>query len=329
MSAATPLRPVTAAEAAEAFLSFLRRNDRSAKTLRRYRPILAALAEWAGDRRLSSVSAEEIDTFIKAWWAERFERRHGREPSAQSKRAVHTALSSLYGYLVDFAVLVDEEGRAVPNPMPKVPRPKIVRRRNDWLRRAEDAALLAAPMDVLERLLVCLLRWSGLRLSEALSLRIRDVDLVERTIYVNDSKTENGIREVPIAPELVAPIKAWLAHLDARGLNRSGGYFLCTTRVGHWKDRRTGALLTSEPGSPMKPQQVERIVRRVGERAGIERLTPHRLRRTFGSYFLNRGVRMESVSNLLGHADTRITQLAYASLLPATVRDEMLAAAGT
>jgi integrase len=328
MSGAVSIRPVSAAEAADAFLSFLRRNDRSAKTLRRYRPILAEFAEWAGERRLSSVTAEEIDTFIKAWWAERFEARNGREPSAQSKRAVHTVLSSLYGYLVDFAVLVDEGGRAVPNPMPKVPRPRIVRRRNDWLRSGEDAALLEAPMDLHERVLVYLLRWTGLRLSEALALRIRDVDLIERTIYVNDSKTENGIREVPIAPELVPSIKAWLAHLDAKGLNRSGGYLLCTTRVGRWKDRATGRVLTSEPGSPMKPQQVEKIVRRVGERAGIERLTPHRLRRTFGSYFLNRGVRMESVSNLLGHADTRITQQAYASLLPSTVRDEMLAALG-
>jgi hypothetical protein len=44
MSGVVPIRPVTAAEAAEAFLSFLRRNDRSAKTLRRYRPILAATA---------------------------------------------------------------------------------------------------------------------------------------------------------------------------------------------------------------------------------------------------------------------------------------------
>jgi integrase/recombinase XerD len=76
----------------------------------------------------------------------------------------------------------------------------------------------------------------------------------------------------------------------------------------------------------MKPQQVEKIVRRVGERAGIEGLTPHRLRRTFGSFFLNEGVRLESVSHLLGHADTRITQLAYASLQDETVRKEMMEA---
>jgi len=83
------------------------------------------------------------------------------------------------------------------------------------------------------------------------------------------------------------------------------------------------------PGQPMKPQQVEAIMRRVGERAGIDgRLTPHRLRRTFGSHLLNGGVRLESVSKLLGHANTSITERAYASLLDSTIRAEVLAAVG-
>jgi len=79
----------------------------------------------------------------------------------------------------------------------------------------------------------------------------------------------------------------------------------------------------------MKPQQVEAVPRRVGERAGIEgQLTPHRLRRTYGSYLLNGGVRLESVSRLLGHANTSITEHSYASLLDSTVKAEVLAAVG-
>jgi site-specific recombinase XerD len=77
----------------------------------------------------------------------------------------------------------------------------------------------------------------------------------------------------------------------------------------------------------MKPQYVGRVVARVAEKAGINRrVTPHTLRRTFGSDLVNRGVRLEVVSRLLGHASTAITEKAYARLEDATVRREMLAA---
>jgi len=322
------LQPTTAREARDAFLSLLKRRHRSDKTLRRYGPILDSFAEWAGERRLSEIDARELDFGFFAEWSEQFEARNGREPSAQSLRGVHTTLSSLYRFLVNYGLLTDEEGRPVANPMLAVEPPKIIRRRNDWLHRQEDERLLETPMDSHEEILVHFLRWTGLRLGEALSLRIGDVDLDEKTVTVSDSKTESGIRQVPIAPELLPRIKAWLHHLERKNVYRHRGYFFCTTRAGHWRDSTTGETKASEPGSPLKPQQVEKIIRRVGERAGIDRLTPHRLRRTFGSFLLNEGMRLESVSNLLGHSDTRVTQQAYASLEDATVRREMMQVLG-
>ncbi len=77
----------------------------------------------------------------------------------------------------------------------------------------------------------------------------------------------------------------------------------------------------------MKPQYVEQVVRRVAARAGLaRRVTPHTLRRTFGSDLVNRGARLEVVSRLLGHASTAITEKAYARLEDTTIRAEMLAA---
>src|SRR5262249_37255597 len=155
----------------------------------------------------------------------------------------------------------------------------------------------------------------------ALSLRICDVDLVEGVISVPNSKTDSGYRQVPILPELRARITRWIEHLKRTGVYRSTGPFLSTAAIRCWRDPATGALNQTIPGQAMKPQQVEAIVRRVGERAGIDgRLTPHRLRRTYGSHLLNGGVRLESVSRLLGHANTAITERAYASLLDSTVK---------
>ena len=80
----------------------------------------------------------------------------------------------------------------------------------------------------------------------------------------------------------------------------------------------------------MKPQFAWRVVKRVANRAGVRpnngassEISPHTLRRTFGSHLLNKGVRLESVSKLLGHADTRVTEAAYAELLDETIRAEV------
>jgi site-specific recombinase XerD len=45
-------------------------------------------------------------------------------------------------------------------------------------------------------------------------------------------------------------------------------------------------------------------------------------------YLLNAGVRLESVSKLLGHANTSVTETAYAQLLDVTIRAELLSALG-
>jgi hypothetical protein len=78
----------------------------------------------------------------------------------------------------------------------------------------------------------------------------------------------------------------------------------------------------------MQPRYVWRIVRDVAARAGMttasgRRITPHTLRRTFATDLLNRGVRLETVSRLLGHAATTITEQAYAQLTDRRIRMEV------
>jgi integrase/recombinase XerD len=68
-------------------------------------------------------------------------------------------------------------------------------------------------------------------------------------------------------------------------------------------------------------------VRRVGERAGL-RVYPHRLRKTLGSAAFNAGADLSTISRILGHSSTQITEQAYAELLPETVASDFLRAVG-
>jgi integrase len=196
----------------------------------------------------------------------------------------------------------------VVNPMLAIDAPRVSPKADlDWLTPEQDELLLEIEMSAGEAILIWFLRFTGLRLAEALSLRICDVDLMSGLVRVRQSKTARGIRSVPICDELRLQIRRWLDELQKRGLYDSNGPFFATRN-------RTA----------IKPQQAEKWVRRVGERAGIPNLTPHRLRRTLGSRLYQDGLPLDRVSMVLGHADTRTTELYYARLREDQARTEML-----
>jgi integrase len=87
-------------------------------------------------------------------------------------------------------------------------------------------------------------------------------------------------------------------------------------------------------GTPIQTRYVWKIVRDVSARSGLTTaggrpVTPHALRRTFATEMLNRGVRLETVSRLLGHAATTITEQAYAQLTDHRIRAEVEQALST
>ena len=189
-----------------------------------------------------------------------------------------------------------------------------------------------------ERFLVLLLRWTGLRVGEAVSLAVSDVDLTRRreAIYVRSSKTPAGRRAIPVLPMLLPELRDRVRSIS----NRTGDF--------------DAPILITRNGTAMKPTYVWRAVKRASFRAGVRVVrcecghqnvrAPtqdvhghaganmcHEFRRILCAersalIFLNCGVRLEVVSKFLGHASTSVTERAYAELLYDTARREVLAA---
>ena len=65
-------------------------------------------------------------------------------------------------------------------------------------------------------MLIWLLRWTGLRVGETLGLTVEDVDLERRVIRVRASKTDAGLRTVPIVDELGVVLLTWIEGLRTR-----------------------------------------------------------------------------------------------------------------
>jgi integrase len=290
---------------------------------------------------LTALSASDIDVHLGEW-RRGFWTTHGRMPCPATYRNKVNALRAFFGWLERFDLLRDELAAPLPNPMRQVIAPRVEQKRIDWLRPHEDAALLACPMTATERIVVWLLRWTGIRVGEAAALLVGDVDLTPglECVVIRTSKTEAGHRQVPVMPLLQVELERWLSHLEQR--------------------RRPSAIdpfLAGRSGRPLPIPYMWRLVKRVAFRAGVRpvsctcgtsnsyrhrsgcarsvsgenvsRITPHTLRRTFGSDLLNRGLRLEVVSRLLGHASTTVTEKAYAELLESTARRELFAALGT
>jgi integrase len=283
-----------------------------------------------------ALTPADIDAHLSQWRGA-FLRERGRLPAPATYKNRVTALRALYRWMYRFDLLRYPDGAHMPNPMRRVDAPRVPQKANDWLRPSEDQALLSAPMPQHERFIILLLRWSGLRVGEAVSLALSDIDFTrgKETIFVRSSKTPAGRRGVPVLPLLLPELR---------------------DRVRVIADQTASAdapILITRNRTPMKPTYIWRVVKRASFRAGVRivrcecetrtsvhasgcprtrwgehlsSVSPHTLRRTFGSHLLNCGVRLEVVSKFLGHASTSVTERAYAELLYETARREVLAA---
>ena len=178
------------------------------------------------------------------------------------------------------------------------------------------------------QLIAQILYGSGLRVMEALRLRIKDVDFEYAQIVVRDGKGQKD--RVTILPEGAAgPLREHLAHVHTqhlRAMQRGfGGVELphalaakypVATRDWGWQyvfpaarpchDPRSGAYRRHH----IHETTVQRAVRQAARRIGITKpVGPHTLRHCLATHLLERGYDIRTVQELIGHADVRTTQI--------------------
>ena len=319
----------------DGFEGRLVRLGRAPATSIKYRQALNRFEEWLGERPLSSIGPAQIEEFLDWWWKE-FERVRGRAPGAHTQRNLIAALKAFFRYLEHLDLLKDDDGRLLRNPAHRVEAPRVEQRSNDWLHSEDDERLLFVDCSAQERMIVWLLRWTGLRVEEASKLLISDLDLSpgNESVRVRASKTPAGRRTIPLPPELLPIIRTWLDHLHATGRYRPSGY-----------------LLSTRNETAMKPTYIWRVVKRVAYRAGVRpihctcrattrshepgcaqsksgencsEVAPHTLRRTYGSYLINERLALDVVSKYLGHKNTSVTEDHYTELLDTRAREEFM-----
>jgi integrase len=164
-----------------------------------------------------------------------------------------------------------------------------------------------------------LLGRGGMRVGELCELRIGQVRVHDREgarLRITDSKTETGIREVQMSPDLV---EAVIDHLDRmRRAGRSTGPedFLVQNVKGGKLNRQRVAQVLGQAAADANDQLVARGL------PPLPHVTPHTMRRTYISIaLLANNFDVKWVMSQVGHADSKMTMDVYAQLEQRAKRD--------
>jgi integron integrase len=195
------------------------------------------------------------------------------------------------------------------------------------LTRDEVRNLLGA-MTGSPRLVALLLYGGGLRLLEALRLRVQDLDLDSHQITIRDGKGQKD--RVTMLPTIAKPLlmdhlqQVWQTHQQdlRQGLglvflpNALARKYPGADRQWSWQYVFPAAAVSVDPRSGQKRRHhldesvIQRSIKAAVSRAGVHKpATSHTLRHSFATHLLEDGYDIRTVQELLGHSDVRTTMI--------------------
>jgi len=201
-----------------------------------------------------------------------------------------TTLKSFYKFLL-------RNGDIAANPMQKVQAPKISKRLPVYVEEP-NMQLLFTEIDfgegfiaLRDRLLMELFYATGMRLSELVNLADADFDMGNSQLKVLGKRNKERI--IPFADTMKTQVKQYLDAKESQNFPERSAHFF-----------------VDEKGRHIKAKQPYHIVNKyLKQVTTINKKSPHVLRHTFATHMLNNGADLNSVKELLGHANLAATQV--------------------
>ena len=285
------------------------RRHYSRRTSQAYRYWAERLIRFHNRRHPRELGRPELEAFLNSLSAAQL--------SASSKRQAHNALIFLYDAVLEAPIpwLQDLERAKQPKRLPNV-------------LSVDQVARVFREMQGTERLMARLIYGSGLRISECVSLRVKDLQWDFGTILVRGGKGEKDRTTVlpsPLIPELRAQV-ASVAELHRRRVERGHGFAPLPAglarKIGHgartlyWQFlfpsvvERYDAALTRWVRWHAAPTGLQRAFREAVLRADdVPHATVHTLRHCFATHLMACGTNMREIQELMGHASLETTMI--------------------
>lgn len=252
----------------EAFLSHLKRRRYRENTIRTYSDLVRQFLKVVGQHDPSRLEGQDIARYIQKYYVDT-----GRSSSYQNQ-AVNAL--KLY-YKVEFGKDIGLNIALRPRGEHKLP---------NVLSTDDVKRLLQSFGNEKHRTIFYLIYSGGMRISEAVNMRLTDIDSKRGMIRIRDAKGGKD-REVPLSKTLLEQIRAY--------------YKLY--RPKEW-------LFEGQFGGPYTARSIQALFRQAMERTGIrKKATVHTLRHSYATHLLENGTDLRIIQELLGHKSSKTTEI--------------------
>lgn len=277
------------------FETYLREEKGSSQnTISSYLRDVHQFAAWLSEEGISivKVKTEDIENYT----------RHlsGLGKSTATITRSVASLKSFYGFL-------QREGKVRANPARQVTTDKVERKLPSILTSREVELFLEQPRCVdakgyRDKAMLELLYATGIRATELIDLDIDSVNLAAGVIRCESKGKE---RFIPLYPTAVKSLAEYIKNVRPQ-------------LVGDPEER---ALFVNMSGERMSRQGFWKLIKHYQDLAGIKKeITPQILRHSFATHLLENGADLNSIQEMLGHADISSTQI-YTHLVSQRLKD--------
>ena len=253
----------------------------AANSIESYGTDLKRLKDWAERNALDLLTLTRQD--LREWLIDL----GGEKLSENSKRRLISAVRGFYKFLMF-------DGHVTKNPAEDLVAPQKGVYLPRFLNQTEIEMLLRAPdtsteTGLRDRAILELMYASGLRVSEAVNLKINNVDM-DFGIVTTTGKG-NKTRRVPVGASAVEWLKSYLV------LRR--------------KKENIGIenMFVNSNGGPLNRQSIYVSITEYAAKCGFDGVSPHTLRHSFATHLVQNNADIRSVQQMLGHADISTTQV--------------------
>ncbi|MFM0053773.1 tyrosine-type recombinase/integrase [Caballeronia grimmiae] len=274
------------------FLEFFASAIRNPHTRRAYAKAAGDFLSWCAEAGVSSIAA--VQPLHVAAWIELQTQTHAA-PTAKQRLA---AIRHLFDWLVTGQIVAHNPAASVRGPSHSSKQGKTPVLEASEARQLLDSIDVSTPIGLRDRALIALMVFSFARVGAALTMRVEDVYVQQRRLWVRLREKGGKAHAMPCHHTLEAYLHAYL---DQTGLRDEPKGPLFRTIA-----RGTGQLSTT----PLPQANAYAMVRRRALAAGIDtRIGNHTFRATGITAYLKNGGPLENAAAMANHASTRTTQL--------------------
>lgn len=268
--------------------SLAKERGMSPNTVRGYRSDLDFFKNWLEENRI--VTAEEFEKLshaqLRSFWAER----RNKGLSAQSMRRGQSALRGLFKFASRLKLIEANPAATMDSPRRQLPLPRALSQEDiNLLLNAPDRQTLNGMRD---RAILEVLYGSGLRVSEAASLTVDNIDLEAQQARVTGKGNKDRI--VPLTPISCQALNDYLQARNAQ-----------VTTQEHKQH-----IFLNKFGTALSTRSIARMLNKYSRQlAMMLNITPHQFRHSFATHLLNNGADIRAVQEMLGHDSLATTQI--------------------